>query len=113
MKTGSHLKIKSMGDNVLGVRLEGNPEKPEPIYFRIAFPFGDVEVVRTDNDDYWVHIRCNKEKDGFFVPGETKTGKFIDGRIDIHGKHASDCNQGDFGHKDMYHMAVRIAPDKQ
>ena len=112
MKTGEHLKIKSMGENVLGVRLEGNPKKPEPIYFRVLLPFGDVDIVRTTDNAYWVHVRCNHKKDGMFIPDETKEGKFIDGRIDLHGKHASDCNQGDFGHKDMYHMAVRIAPIK-
>ena len=47
MQIGSHLKIKKMGDAVLGVRLEGNPEKPEPIHFRVVLPFGDVDIVRT------------------------------------------------------------------
>ena len=110
MTTGSHLKIKKMGDNVLGVKLEGNPKKPEPIHFRIVFPFGDVDVVRTTDNQYWVHVRCNNPKDGMFVSGDTMPGKFVDGRIDMHGKHASDCDHGDFGHPDMYHMAVRVAP---
>ena len=46
--TGKHLKIKKMGDAVLGVKLEGNPQKPEPIYFRVVLPFGDVDIARCD-----------------------------------------------------------------
>lgn len=113
MKTGQHLKIKSMGDNVSGVELKGDPKQPEPIHFRVTIPFGDVDIVRTTDNEYWVHVRCNNSKDGMFVPDETQTGKFVDGRIDIHGKHATECDQGDFGHEDMYHMAVRIAPDSE
>lgn len=44
MKTGGHLKIRSMGENALGVTLEGNPNKPEPIHFRVCSPGGDVET---------------------------------------------------------------------
>lgn len=29
-KTGAHLRIESLGTNVLGVKLEGNHKKPEP-----------------------------------------------------------------------------------
>ena len=111
MTTGKHLKIKKMGDNVLGVELKGDPKQPEPIYFRVVLPFGHVDIVRQNNNDYWVHIGCNNEKDGMFIPDETQTGKFVDGRIDMHGKHANETDQGDFGHKDMYHMAVRVAPN--
>lgn len=110
MKTGQHLKIRSMGEHVLGVQLEGNPKKPEPIHFRVVLPFGDVDIVRTTDNDYWVHVRCNHQNHGMFVPDEDITGKFVDARIDLLSKHASETNKGDFGHKDMYHMAVRIAP---
>jgi len=112
MQTGSHLKIEKMGDAVLGVRLEGNPQKPEPIHFRVVLPFGDVDIVRTTDNEYWVHVRCNHRNDGMFIRGETQPGKFVDGRIDRHDKHSSDCDQGDFGHPEMYHMAVRVAPEK-
>jgi len=108
MKTGGHLKIRSMGDNVLGVVLEGNPKKPEPIHFRIVLPFGDVDVTRTTDNDYWIHTRINRPNDGDFP--DRKFGKFTDARIDIIGKHAADCDPGDFKHPDMYHQAVRITP---
>jgi len=64
MTTGSHLKIKKMGQAVMGVKLEGNPAKPEPTYFRVVLPYGHVDVVRTNNDDYWVHIGTNHPDDG-------------------------------------------------
>jgi hypothetical protein len=37
-------------------------------------------------------------------------GKFVNARIDIIGKHASNTDPGDFKHPDMYHMAVRVVP---
>lgn len=110
---GKHLKIKKMGNNVLGVRLEGNPKKPEPIHFRVTFPFGDVDIVRTTDNDYWVHVRTDHEKDGMFVPGETQAGRFVDARIDLHGKHANETDAGDFGNPAMYHMAVRVSPKRR
>uniref|UniRef100_A0A6M3IMG9 Uncharacterized protein n=1 Tax=viral metagenome TaxID=1070528 RepID=A0A6M3IMG9_9ZZZZ len=108
MKTGGHLKIKSMGTNVLGVVLEGNPKKTEPIHFRVVLPFGDVDIVRTTNNEYRIHTRINRPNDG--DDPYRAFGKFTDARIDIIGKHAADCNAGDFKHPDMYHQAVRIAP---
>ena len=110
-KTGNHLKIKSMGTNVLGVTLEGNPEKPEPIHFRVCLPFGDVDIVRCTDDTYWVHVRTNNKNTGTHVH-KNAMGKFIDARIDLTSKHTRDCNVGDFGNPDMYHMAVRIGKGK-
>lgn len=112
MKTGQHLKIKQMGEAVLGVVLEGNPKKPESIHFRVVLPFGDVDIVRCTDDTYWVHI-CNNTEEQYRLGIAKKPGKFIAGRIDIQGKHTIDCNSGDFGHPDMYHMAVRIGPDRR
>lgn len=106
MQTGKHLKVVSMGTKVLGVRLEGNPNKPEPEHFRVVLPFGDVDITRCSDNSYWIHIRNNHPNDG--DSPERRMGKFIDGRIDLTSKHSSECDQGDFGHADMYHMAVRI-----
>lgn len=108
MQTGKHLKIKSMGNAALGVELEGNPQKPEPIHFRVVLPFGDVDIVRTTDNDYWVHVRTDHPDDGWSP--DRNFGKFIDARIDLLSKHSSECDKGDFGHPDMYHMAFRISP---
>lgn len=107
--TGKHLKIKKYGDAVLGVKLEGNPRKPEPIHFRVYLPFGDVDITRTTVDDYWVHIRCNKSNDGY--DPYRNFGKFTDARIDILDKHASETDAGDFNNPNVYHVAVRISPE--
>ena len=95
-----------MGEKVLGIRLEGNPKNPEPEHFRVVLPFGNVDITRCTDNTYWVHIKNNRPDDGGL--SDRIMGKFIDGRIDLSTKHTSDCNAGDFGHPDMYHMAVKI-----
>jgi hypothetical protein len=108
MKTGEHLKIKRMGEKVLGVELEGNPNKPEPEHFRVCFPGGDIEVVRTTVNDYWVHVRVNHEDHGSFCKGEDIPGQIVDARLDLTNKHASEVNLGDFNDPQLYHVAFRV-----
>jgi len=108
MKTGQHLKIQAMGENVLGVRLKGDPKNPEPIHFRVVLPFGDVDIVRTTTNDYWIHARVNHQDDG--DDPYRHFGKFTDARIDLTSEHTANVNTGDFAHPDMYHMAVRLSP---
>lgn len=112
MRTGSHLKIRSMGEKVLGVDLEGNPRKPEPEEFRIAFPGGDVGVVRTTDNQYWVHVRVNHPKHGGFVPGEDRAASIVDARLDSVNKSTHQMDLGDFRDSGLYHLAVRVAPQK-
>lgn len=109
-KTGSHLKIISLGSAVLGVRLEGNPRKPEPDEFRVNFPGGDVSVVRCSDGTYWAHVRVDHENHGMFTTGVDKPHRIVDARLDINGIHAADVNVGDFKNPELYHLAVRIAP---
>ena len=103
-------KVKRMGDDVYGVVLEGNRAKPEKAYFRVAFPGGDVDIVRTSNDDYWVHVRVDRPEDGFYVKGN-QTARIVNARLDIHGKHASETNPGDFNNPNLYHAAMLIQRD--
>ena len=109
MKTGSHLKITQMGEKAMGVKLEGNSQKPEPIYFRVVFPFGDVDIVRCDNGDYWIHVRTNNRNDG--QDPDRDFGKFVDARIDLTDKHPKESNLGDFANPNMYHMAIKVMSD--
>ncbi len=101
-----------MGDKVMGVRIMGDKRAPEVEAFRIAFPWGDVEVIRaTDgvpDPDYWVHVRVNREGQGHFVPGEDTAGVIRDARLDQTDRHASDANVGDFERPELYHLAVRV-----
>jgi hypothetical protein len=106
------LKVERMGDVVQGIRLRGDPElRPEPEHVRIVFPGGDVDVARTDDGSYWVHVRVDREED---VLGESAdvVGQLVDARLDIKGKHASECDAGDFAHPELYHLAVRVARRK-
>jgi len=108
MRTGSHLKIVPMGTNVLGVRLEGNPQKPEPDHFRIVFPGGDLEVVRcSENADYWVHVRVNHRGSTSWDP-ESEEARIAAARLDINGKNVNEANIGDFNNPELYHLAVRV-----
>ena len=105
MKT---MKVVLMGDEVQGVRLKGDPKNPEPTYFRVAFPGGDVDVVRTEDGDYWVHVRVNDRQSAAFGE-DVRLGKLVDARLDVRSKHVSETDVGDFKHPELYHLAVRVA----
>ncbi len=108
MAIGKHLKIKRLGDAVLGVQLLGDPKKPEPIHFRIYLPFGDVDITRTKDNDYWIHISRNGE---IAAQNEGKLeGRFIDARLYLNDKHAGQEDIGDFNDPALYHLAVRLGP---
>lgn len=107
--TGKHLKLQNMGDNVIGVVLEGDPKKPEPIHFRVMFPGGDIDIVRTsDNQDYWVHLRVDRPDDGQDPYRKVMDARIVDARLDCRDKAVTDTDVGDFKNPSLYHMAVRI-----
>lgn len=108
MKTGSHLAIKAMGENVMGVHLEGNKQKPEPIHFRVSFPGGDVDVVRTTDNQYWIHVHVNNKEASSYTPFEDE-GRIVDARLDLADRSVNETNVGDFNSPALYHLAVRIA----
>ena len=85
---------------------EGWAAKPEPEHFRVVFPGGDVDIVRTTNGEYWVHLAVHKHGDGS-SPHEF-VGEICDARLDVHGKHASDTDAGDFADENLYHVALRV-----
>lgn len=113
MATGSHLKIVPMGTKVLGVRLTGNPAKPEPIHFRVMFPGGDVDIVRNGKGDNWIHVRVDKEGYGMFMPGEDIPASIVDARLDCMNESTSNLSVGDFNRPDLYHLAVRIKTERE
>lgn len=109
MAIGKHLKIKRLGDAVLGVRLLGDPKKPEPIHFRVYFPFGDVDIARTTDNEYWIHIRRNEPDDTHGSHG-AKEGRFLNARLDLNDRSAGQEDIGDFNDPALYHLAVRLGP---
>lgn len=89
--------------------IEGNPEKPEAAHAAmIKFPGGNVNVTRTTQGDYWVHINVNRSNSGFFIPGETIPGRIIDGRVDIVGEGVKSI-----GDMDCDHIAFKIASGEE
>lgn len=109
-------RVTKMGDEVEGVRITGNPRNLEPESFRVAFPFGDVQVVRATEGvgcDYWVHVYVNNSRHGSYSPdadsGEySAEGVIKDARLDQTDKNSRDTNLGDFGRPELYHVAVRV-----
>lgn len=108
-----------MGQKVVGVNITGDRHNNEPETFRIHFPFGDVEVTRANDGkdatetDYWVHVYVNNPTSPSYCPDEDSgayagPGAIKAARLDQTDKHASESNVGDFGRKELYHMAVRI-----
>lgn len=108
---GKHLKVQDMGTDVRGVKLAGSRKNPEPIHFRVMFPGGDVDIVRTTDDDYWIHIRVNHEEDGA-DPVRIRDAKIVDARLDLLDKPVSKVDVGDFNDPSLYHLAVRITRNK-
>lgn len=82
--TDSHLKIKKAGSNANVVRLEGNPKKPENATFLVQFPGGCVEVSRTTQGDYWVHVRPYQPDDSVVTEKIHQPGEIVDYRINLH-----------------------------
>ena len=106
-KTGAHLRVQQFSDYVHGVELFGDRKRPEPEYFRVRFPGGDVDLVRLDDGSYWVHVRVNRPDDGG-NPQERIFAQITDARLDVRGKHAAETDAGDFKHPGLYHLAVRV-----
>lgn len=108
MKT---LKIVQFGNKCQGVRLRGDRRNPEPETVRIAFPTGEVELTRTTDNEYWVHVRVYDNDDLLTIGEDEKisVGRITDARLDIRGRHASETNVGDFENEKLFHLAVRVA----
>lgn len=105
------LKSEAMGDVACGIRITGDVRNQEPEAVRIVFPGGDVEVTRaTDGPgcDYWVHVRMNRPEDVLTREGAA-LGFLSDARLDQTDKHSNEANLGDFGRRELYHVALRVS----
>lgn len=113
MKTGAHLKVVSLGDNVLGVNLEGNPRKPEPDSFRVHFPGGAVDIERCTDNSYWVHVICDSKdsvesREGPQDQHGRPYARFSEARLHMTTKHTSEAVMGDFVNPGLYDVALRV-----
>jgi len=80
------------------------PEKPHTI---VGFPGGDVEIARTEDGDYWVHVAVRKQTDG------TPSAKIVRARIDPEGRYADEANtamNGEIDQGDVEHIAFLVRP---
>lgn len=79
-----------MGSKVQGVVLKGDPRNPEPIHFRVRFPGGEVDITRTTDNDYWVHLCTNgtRAQDGDVAAEVAVPGRVVDMRFDSRAEHS-------------------------
>ena len=107
------LPIERMGDKVQGVHLFGDPKRPEPDHFRVVFPFGDLDIARCDDGTYWVHLCVHRPEQTHSDPADLTLGRFVDGRVDSHHRHASETRDlaEPLNQPGIYHLAVRIGPE--
>jgi hypothetical protein len=101
-KTGAHLRIQNFGTNCQGVELFGDPKRPEPLTFLVKLPTAEVEISRTTDGRYWVHITKTVNEENHSI----RTSKFDDVRMDSTTEHTSKINLGDFKDPNIYHLAV-------
>ena len=103
------LTVRSFGEKAQGVELNGDSRDPEPEHFRVAFPGGDVDVVRCGDGSYWIHVRVERPgRDD----GEGHYGRVLAGRVDVEGRHTSDLDPGLLADPGLYHLAVRVGVDR-
>ena len=84
--------------------IKGNKTNPEPEHHEFRFPGGSVNVQRTGNDEYWVHVevvRADKVLDD--VPSHSKPGKIVEGRMDT-SEGVTNIYLGD-----VSHIAFRVS----
>ena len=104
------LKLRPMGEKVVGVTITGNPKNVEPEGVIVRFPGGQVTVTRatdTPDCDYWVHLTVNRPED-LAAEEDLQLGKLAAARLDIEGMHAVEADLGDFANPGLYHLAVRV-----
>ena len=74
-------KLENFGTNSQGIIITGNPKNQEPEHVIIKLPFGEVEITRTTDDKYWVHV--SKKRDELTNEYSGKLAKFrLDSRND-------------------------------
>lgn len=94
----------------IGDRTEllGDPKiKPEKPHTIIGFPGGDVEIARTEEGNYWVHVAVRKQTDG------TPAASIIRARIDPAGRYADAANSAinnEIAAGDVEHIAFLVRP---
>ena len=51
-----NLKLKHFGTNAQGIEITGDKKNQEPEHVIIKLPNGEIEIARTSDNNYWVHV---------------------------------------------------------
>ena len=94
------MKVKKEEGAII-IKISGDIKDMEKAETIIKFPTGEVSICRTTNNKYWVHF--NVKENAVDNSHESKLSK---ARLDIRGMSTNDVNVGDFGHPDLYHLAI-------
>ena len=76
------ITVEPAGTDAQQVRLLGDRTQPEPSTFLVKFPGGDVEVTRTNDGSYWVHVRAGSSTDSEVIEGLAVVGELAQARVD-------------------------------
>ncbi len=106
-----------MGDAVLGVRLHGDPRRPEPDSFRVHFPGGVVDLERCTDGSYWVHVIADlkqvvEDREGPQEEHGRPYSKITEARLHSTEKSTAKMDLGDFESPGLYDVALRVVRDK-
>ena len=55
-------RLQNFGTNAQGIIVTGNPVNQEPETVIVKLPFGEVEISRTSDGNYWVHVAKKKDE---------------------------------------------------
>lgn len=87
--------------------LLGDPKvRIEKPYTIVLFPGGDVEIARTSDGDYWVHVAVRGD------PGQP-TGRITRARLDHRARYNNEGNaalQSAIDAEDVEHVAFLVTP---
>ena len=93
------------------IHLKGDPRSPEAAQHIISFPGGSIELVRTDDNEYWAHIAVHKGQVLHDIPSQSLRGTVVDSRIDRTYHAARELGIQEIEDlPSVEHIAVRIAP---
>lgn len=89
------------------INLKGDPKSPEPECHIVTFPGGSIELSRTKDNDYWVHMAVHKGQIIKDIDNMSAKGNVTDVRVDrIYPWGTSDENIPDLDQ--IQHIAIRI-----
>ena len=113
MPDGTQGLLPGFGTDVNGVAiggetvLLGDPDiRPEKPYTIVRFPGGNVEIARTSDGNYWIHVAVRG------ALGD-KPGEIVNARIDFASRYGDEANallRQEIARGDVEHIAFLVKP---